>query len=588
MPDNPTPHDLARETLKLLAARRIPPTPDNYRRIYLDITGRGEELATDQFPTHMIDALLAAVPRSTPSQVNLARQLDRAAKTRSWDDLQTALIDFANQEGTNHLPWGELIADLLQQWETLHADMSPARKREAIGHLLESTASNPNILFARLSNLVRSWSQVERKLAPPTADRQPDQDNLEEAPAPPSGNSAVTSQWQTLLACTFESVIAAELDDAPQFAREARDLGRLARHAETPLEAEDVAAKIDKFRDRMKLISDDRAEIRSGLTRLLALLVANVGNLVDDDRWLHGQLKMLEDVVRQPLTPRAISDAESRFGELLVRQSQVKRSLDEAKAALRSMLASFVDSLADFAVSTSDYHDKIVLCARKISAANDIAQLSGVISEVIQETRAIQACTERSRGELIETRERVESAERRILELQDELDRTSALMRHDQLTGTLNRRGLDELYDKEVGRALRRQSPLCLAMLDIDNFKALNDAFGHNAGDSALIHLTSVLRENLRPQDALARYGGEEFLILLPDTNVEESNGVLVRLQRELTRRFFLHDNQKILITFSAGVTLCRKDEPLPAAIKRADQAMYEAKRQGKNRVLKA
>jgi len=94
-----------------------------------------------------------------------------------------------------------------------------------------------------------------------------------------------------------------------------------------------------------------------------------------------------------------------------------------------------------------------------------------------------------------------------------------------------------------------------------------------------------VICENIRPQDSAGRYGGEEFLILLPDTELEDAAMAMRRLQRELTKRIFLHDNRKVLITFSAGVTEVVTDEDVQGAIDRADKAMYQAKRAGKNRV---
>jgi diguanylate cyclase len=127
-----------------------------------------------------------------------------------------------------------------------------------------------------------------------------------------------------------------------------------------------------------------------------------------------------------------------------------------------------------------------------------------------------------------------------------------------------------------------------MALLDIDNFKKLNDTLGHDAGDAALVHLANVVRDAIRPQDTLARYGGEEFVILLPDTVLEDGVHAMVRVQRELTRRFFLHNNQKQLITFSCGVAELGTEEVPKECLTRADQAMYLAKRSGKNRVLAA
>ena len=107
-------------------------------------------------------------------------------------------------------------------------------------------------------------------------------------------------------------------------------------------------------------------------------------------------------------------------------------------------------------------------------------------------------------------------------------------------------------------------------------------------GDAALIHLSAVAREAIRPQDTLARYGGEEFVVLMPDTKLEQGIEVMARLQRELTKAIYMAGNEKILITFSAGVAQLAADESGTEAIRRADQAMYLAKRAGKNRVLGA
>ena len=118
--------------------------------------------------------------------------------------------------------------------------------------------------------------------------------------------------------------------------------------------------------------------------------------------------------------------------------------------------------------------------------------------------------------------------------------------------------------------------------------KKINDTFGHDVGDQALIHLSKVVQEILRPVDVVARYGGEEFVIILPDTNLNDGVSIMTRLQRDLTKRYFLHENEKLLITFSAGVAQRNADESAEAVIARADDALYRAKQSGRNRVLPA
>ncbi|MEI6219467.1 MAG: GGDEF domain-containing protein, partial [bacterium] len=259
-----------------------------------------------------------------------------------------------------------------------------------------------------------------------------------------------------------------------------------------------------------------------------------------------------------------------------------------AKDRLKQMLATFVDRLGDFSETTSGYHDKIEKCAERISKANDIAELSDVLDEVMRETRTVQINAARSRDELTVMRGRVNEAEAEVTRLQNELAHASDMVRHDALTGALNRKGMDEALESEVGRLRRQGGSLSLAMLDIDNFKKLNDSLGHAVGDAALVHLSQIARETIRPQDTLARYGGEEFVVLLPNTPMDDAVSAMVRVQRELTRRFFLSNNDKVLITFSCGIAELRDEETPYDALKRADEAMYLAKRAGKNRVIPA
>jgi diguanylate cyclase len=171
-----------------------------------------------------------------------------------------------------------------------------------------------------------------------------------------------------------------------------------------------------------------------------------------------------------------------------------------------------------------------------------------------------------------------------VNELEGELRRLSEEVSTDQLTQIANRRGLLQAFDAERSRMERTGSILCIGLLDIDNFKRLNDELGHSVGDEALRSLAAVVSRTLRPTDLTARYGGEEFVVLLPDTPVEEGQLILTRLQRSLSGGLFMHEQKQVFVTFSAGVTGYRLGERIEDALERADQALYEAKRTGKNR----
>ena len=591
------PSEIARETLKQLMSRRMAPSPDNYLAIYNEIAGITDK-PVEVFPERELKSLLASLPKENPVQQRLSRQLEQALKAANWETYRKSVVDFiAEHSSDSDLAWGELINDLLRQWDAKQSGLTQARKREALDRVLSAGAKNSELLFSRVQSLTKSWSlneaapeDIDLVESAPEGEPEPVVAAAKSVSATPgaavSRASELLPEVRDLFVYTMESVVSTQLDDDPELAAEARAIAAAMRSAMSVQAMQEILATIKRFAFRLEFLSEDRKELRSGLLKLLQLMIDNVSELVVDDNWLNGQIGMVRDIVSHPLNLRSIGDAERRLKEVIFKQSQLKHSLVEAKEALKQMLAGFVDHLSEFADSTSDYHDKIEKCVEKISKADDITQLEDVLAEVISETRIIQINAQRSRDELRASRRRVEEAERRINELQVELDKTSTLVRHDQLTGALNRRGLEEAFENEVARAQRRKSPMCVALLDIDNFKKLNDTLGHDAGDAALIHLVTVIRETIRPQDTVARFGGEEFIILLPDAPIEDAKKALVRLQRELTKRIFLTDNEKVLITFSAGVTDFRSGDDQASVTKRADEAMYTAKKTGKNRVV--
>ncbi len=176
------------------------------------------------------------------------------------------------------------------------------------------------------------------------------------------------------------------------------------------------------------------------------------------------------------------------------------------------------------------------------------------------------------------------AARRRIAELEAELSAARDVASTDPLTGVLNRRGLDAAFRRELARARRSGAGLALALIDLDDFKRLNDVHGHQVGDRALVHLVDVLRAAMRPADMISRFGGEEFVLLLTETALADAVAALERFQRELAARPLAGD--LIRLAFSAGIVMCGEAVSLDESIRRADAATYAAKRAGKNRVM--
>lgn len=568
------PSEIAREALRRLAQRRIPPTPDNYRTLYHEIAGTA---TAEPFPERTLKAIAASLPRATAEQLRLSRQLDAAIAERNWNGLKSLLLDLFGKTAAEPPAWGSLIRELLTQFNARHAGLTSIKKRESLEHVL-TASGNPEILFTRLQSLTRSWAQGEAPGVSSEETAEMDGDELVDA----------TRELRELVAQLLEGAIAILLVDTPAAAEEAQGLAAEIREARTAQQVNGFTSRLKKFAWRLQFIAEDQAELKGALLHLLQLIIENINELILDDQWLQGQVSAVSALIAQPLDLRRMDEVEQRLKDVIIKQGTLKKHLNEARERLKAMLATFIDRLADFAASTGDYHDKIERCADKVGKARDIAELSDVLDEVMRETRNMQLSAQRSRDELNEMRQRANEAEQEIVRLRAELDTASELIRMDALTGALNRKGMDEALNREVAHARRKGGALCVALLDIDNFKKLNDSLGHDAGDKALQHLAQVVRETLRPQDVLARYGGEEFVVLLPETHLEDGVHAMQRVQRELTKRFFLHNNEKLLITFSCGIAELGAEETPEVAIQRADKAMYLAKRAGKNRVLAA
>lgn len=166
--------------------------------------------------------------------------------------------------------------------------------------------------------------------------------------------------------------------------------------------------------------------------------------------------------------------------------------------------------------------------------------------------------------------------------LMTELRRMS---RHDSLTELLNRRAMDDLLRDEGRRAIRANRPFSVLMVDADYFKAINDRFGHAAGDEALRHLAQILRAQMRDIDRVGRFGGEEFIVLLPGTSASEALNAAERLRDALLRRPWGWQGETLRLTVSTGVAAWRgPHDEVDLLLKRADAAMYRAKSLGRDR----
>jgi diguanylate cyclase len=503
-----SPSDIARETLKQLAVRRLSPTPDHYQALYEEIAGMPSSLP---FPEGQLRHIQRAMPAQSLAQRRMQGQLEAAITQRDWSALQSAFVGYASL-GAQNTPTPVTTVTIPEHVSVLPPDLAGQIRR---------------LIDTILPTLSEDDSRVR--------------------------------------------TLAAELTQ--QLAKDTASTASL-------------TALLHNFSYRLSFATEEQISIHQGLLTLLQLIFQNISALSPDDAWLRGQAEALMAAATPPLTLRRLDDVQLRLKDVIFKQTEARARQDEAQEHMREMLATFIERLAKMSSSSNHFHGTLELCAQQLERATHIEDIAPVLEQVMAATRAMALDSLLIRDELHEMQQRAAEKHTLITHLQSELDRASAQARHDPLTGSLNRKGLDEALGREIARAQRQESPMCVALLDIDNFKAINDRLGHHSGDAALVHLTEVTRSVMRPQDLLARYGGEEFVLVLPDTTLSQGVEAMMRLQRELTTRFFLQNNEKVLITFSAGVTQLAPGESGDDAVRRADQGMYLAKRAGKNRVM--
>lgn len=219
----------------------------------------------------------------------------------------------------------------------------------------------------------------------------------------------------------------------------------------------------------------------------------------------------------------------------------------------------------------------------QIDSVEEIAAFRQILIGGVEELLHGQAALAGSLNSTSDTLRIIESDSER---LQDELHKARLMSLTDEFTGLPNRRAFMRRLEDEIGRAMRYGTPLSLGIVDLDEFKIINDTFGHVAGDQVLRSYAEHMLSTFRHHDLVARYGGEEFSVLLPNTMLEGAQRALSKVQSRVAKSQCEHDGRTLLLpTFSAGLALFVPGEQPIRFIERADRALYRAKHLGRNRI---
>ncbi len=225
---------------------------------------------------------------------------------------------------------------------------------------------------------------------------------------------------------------------------------------------------------------------------------------------------------------------------------------------------------------------RVLVGATAVLAGLELVRLLPTIRSMPNRTSLMKANEELRRTEN-HLSEAIGLLDQRVEERTRELELLSVT---DPLTNVHNRRGVMEKLEKEIERSLRYRHSLSLLMIDLDDFKKINDQFGHHAGDAVLVKAAERINQLSRSSDVVGRFGGEEFLMVLPNTTAEEARQLGERLCVVMESKPIRVDDHEITFTCSIGATQLTENSNLDALIQTADKALYEAKHQGKNRAI--
>lgn len=596
----PSISDIARQTLLQLAALRLPPTPEHYARIFAEISGQPLVVAPVQAALQKGLETLAAERQELQS---LSACMLADLQAGRWDTALAPLLGGLRWSASGAPALAIICRRLVREWERRQQGLSYLQKQEALEFILTRYGDEPAQLSMQLNALLDRWGALPEK---PSFNTDMTSDDMLLEPDPllssaPAGvpgelersfmtsaddGASSGSAWRQILVQAVRYGVIPRLAHLPALQADAEMLVMRVGSSHTQDELRRLADEFRLFWIDLELRHGEELQLQQRLLRLLQFFTENVADLLSEDVWLNNQLDEMRTLFAEPLEAATLLQAEERFREIIYKQGVLKKGMLEAREALKSMAGLVIASIEQISTATGAYSQKVRAHADDLQHAENLDQINLILKDLLQDSAGIEAESRRLHQDLLSARDRLEQAEQRIYSLESELEHMNHLLQEDPLTGALNRRGLQIVFERETGRAQRQGGPLSVAVLDIDHFKRINDHHGHELGDRVLQHLVQVLKEQLRPADCLARVGGEEFALLLPETPPERITHVLTRLQSILAQRPIMHAGTELSIQFSAGASAWTAGESLKDTLRRADEAMYDAKRAGRNQVV--
>lgn len=274
-------------------------------------------------------------------------------------------------------------------------------------------------------------------------------------------------------------------------------------------------------------------------------------------------------------------------GTILEHIQRQKTYLDERETELREIIDLMTAAMAGVDSQNRDFYTSIRSQGQRFEEITRLDDIKRIKNELVREVDKMRAMV-RDKENL--DQKALDSLSSQVDILKKELDRARHSANTDGLTGVNNRKALDSHLQGLVDRNTVTRAPFSLMMMDIDDFKILNDTYGHTVGDRMLLAFAEKCRGSVRSDDFLARYGGEEFVLILPGASLRNATKKARQLCRSVAAaRYAADDSPKaeaVSVTVSIGVCTYRKGDTVKSVVDRADECLYKAKAEGKNTVV--
>lgn len=279
--------------------------------------------------------------------------------------------------------------------------------------------------------------------------------------------------------------------------------------------------------------------------------------------------------------PQGIDDhkLDALYARHMVEPQQ--RAVSSAASSAKKILNDMMQTVAQFVGDTSEIGQDIGRQLAQLDTADNEEALRILADSLIVSAKVMQKSSVLMSGQLAR-------AQQEISELRSDLGRLTIEAERDFLTGVYNRKSFDRRLVEMLDGAKQQRQQICLMMVDIDNFKRINDQFGHPIGDEVLKTVAKSMTDTLKGMDCIARYGGEEFAVILPNTPLAGGRVVAEAVRESIARRALQHKTSHQnygSVTVSIGLATLHVEDSAATLIERADKALYAAKHAGRNRV---